>query len=81
MKPLVNPTHHPEVQQPDHVAWHQHDIARMRIGMIETVPEDHLQVQVGPTAGDFRQVQPGQPLLLGQLDSLDQFHRQHPGGR
>ena len=58
------------------------DVARVGVGVVEAVGEDHLQVEVGPAAGDLVQVEPGGGQLLGlrELDALDQLHRQHAAG-
>ena len=64
VQPLVDPADHAEIQQPDRAAVHHHQVAGMRIGMVEAVVEDHLQADGRAAPGDLVGVDArrGQPL-------------------
>ena len=54
---FVDPADHAEVDQPDRVVGQQDQIARVRIGVIKAVGENHLQKQIGSLAGDLVHVE------------------------
>ena len=53
MQPLVDPADHAEVQQPDPAVVHHHQVAGMRIGVVEAEIENHFQADRRAAPGDL----------------------------
>ena len=53
---IINPAHLPAVDHAYYRSGHQHEIPRMRISMVETISEDHLQIHVRPVTSELRQI-------------------------
>lgn len=54
---FVEPADHAAVQDADDAAGKHHEVAGMRIGMIETIAEDHVEVHVGAALGKFTEIE------------------------
>ena len=68
VQPLVDAAHHAAIQQPDLAAVHHQQVARVGIGVVEAVVEDHLQADGRPAPGHLVGVNAGrgQPLRVGE---------------
>ncbi len=64
---FVEPADHAAVQHPDHPAGQEHQVAGMRVGMVERIAENHLEIHMSAAACEF---------IRGQLPK-----RQAPGSR
>ena len=58
-KRVVEPADHAEIEQADRTVRQHDQVARMRIGMIEAVMKDHLEVHVGAVACDLAEIDVG----------------------
>ena len=67
---------HAEVDECDHVARQDEDVARVRIGVEKAVAQDHRQQRVGPVHGDLVCVEPGIAQGLRGV-GRDAFHLLH----
>ena len=79
---LVNRADHAEIDNVDPAAGLDEEVAGMRVGVVEAVPEDHLEHGVGPPPGDFRPVDAGrvQRGKVVDLDTADTLQGEHPTG-
>ena len=53
---FVDAADHTAIEHADHRILQDHQVAGMRIRVIETVPKDHFQEHVGAAAGDVGEV-------------------------
>ena len=69
---------HAEIDHRDYVARHDEDVAGVRVGVEESVPQNHRQQHVGSVDGDPVRVEPGRPQrgrIVGS-DAPDTFHHE-----
>src|SRR5262245_10469605 len=55
---IVKPADHAAVEHADHAAWQDENVTGVRIRVIETVAENHLQEYRGSPAGCLLQIKP-----------------------
>ena len=82
---FVQPAHHAAVQHPHHPARQQHQVPRMRVGVVKGVAEDHLQVHVGAAPRELVQVRARRrqrrSALLPRMPSSRSIVSTPPGGQ
>jgi hypothetical protein len=80
---LIELAGHPAIDHPDHTAGHEHQVAGMRVGVVERVAENHLEVHVGTAAREFIEVgaRGGERGRVGAQDAIQSFHGQDAARR
>ena len=74
------PPDHPEVEQAEHSARQREQVARVRIGVVEAVLEDHFEEQVGAVAGELAPIVlvPGRVFESREFLSVEPLERENP---
>ncbi len=80
---FIQASDHAAVKHPDHTAGQEHQVAGMRVGMVERIAENHLEIHSGAAAGEFIEVSArgGERRGVGAEDAVQPFHRQDTARR
>ena len=76
---FIDVPNHSAGDHSDDIMRHSKQVSWMRVGVVETVTKDHLQIEIPSPSGEFIQVGTGcfKRLMIRDWNHVEMFHRQY----